>query len=122
MFHTSLRIVLSTEADDCNAFDRRRVVRALADARRVLEDRTNGDSFPPRGEAVNLLVDLARRLRLTAFEMIDALGAQIMDDRAWEATLPVNAPPAEFATWCAEHEGKDVGPLDLGSVDVQRLR
>ena len=114
MFRTTLQIVLSTEADDCEPFERRRVVRALADIRRALEDRTNGDDCPPRGEAVDMLVDLTRRLRLTVFETIDVLGAQVMDDRAWEATLPVNAPPDEFEAWCAEHKGKDVGPLDLG--------
>ena len=114
MFRTSLQVILSADPDDCEAFDRRRIVRALVDVRRTIEDRTSGATFPPRGESVDLLVDLARRLRLTALETAEALGAEILEDLAWWSVMPRHLSGAEFDAWCAEHEGADVGPLELG--------
>jgi len=97
-------------------FTRRTVIRALASARRRLEDERGPNCcfIDPR---TDMLLQFAADLELGALETIEALGAELISERIWTKHVP-DLPVEEWNVWMDAHKGSTIAMLDPGK-DLQ---
>jgi len=102
---------LIDEGEDLGTIDRRRVIRAISDVRRRLEDERglNCNFIDPR---IDLLLDLVSKIGFSTIEAIEALGAEIISDRIW-ATLIPELPFGDFQKWETDHQGATLATVML---------
>jgi len=99
-----------------DTIDRRAVVRALAAARRRLEDERGPlcNFVDPRAD---MLLGIAADLGLDTIEVIEALGAELISERLWIKHVP-ELPVGEWNAWMDEHRHSTIAVV-RGGADLQ---
>ena len=106
-----VQLTQSLDLPDDEYFERRQVIRALAAARRRLEDergeRCNFDD--PRSD---MLLQLVRDLGLNTVEALETLGAEMVFERLLLRSIP-DLPFGEWDAWMAAHEASTIATLSI---------